>query len=183
MARIKEEADLRRDYGYKNKKEIWKMYSILRNFRAQARKLIPLTDEHAKLEKRQLLTRLASLGLIKEGAKIEDVLTLKVRDLLERRLQTLLVRKRLANTIKQARQMITHSHILIGEKKITSPSHLVTIKEEPMISFSQNSPFISEMHPERSAGKEKREKRKEVPILPKRTEEQKELEELKSVET
>jgi small subunit ribosomal protein S4 len=182
IARIKEEADLRNEYGYKNKKEIWKMYSILRKFRAQARRLIPLTDKQAQLEKKQLLTRLALLGLVKENAQIEDVLALKVKDVLERRLQTLVLRKRFANTVKQARQMITHGHIVVGEKKITSPSHLVTIKEEPHISFQGSSPFMSEMHPERVAGSNKREKKKEIILPPEKLEEIKQLKELDAVE-
>lgn len=182
MTRIKEEADFRREYGYKNKKEIWKMQSILRKFRAQARRLIPLTDKQAQLEKKQLLTRLALLGLVKDNAQIEDVLALKIKDVLERRLQTLVLRKRLANTIKQARQMITHGHVIVGSKKITSPSHLVTIKEEPQIAFLVNSPFISEMHPERVAGSNKREKKKEIVLPPEKIEEIKQLKELQEVE-
>jgi len=182
IARIKEEADLRNDYGYKNKKEIWKMYSILRNFRAQARRLIPLTDKQAQLEKKQLLTRLASLGLVKENAQIENVLALKVRDILERRLQTLLLRKKFAHTVNQARQMITHGHIVVGEKKIRSPSHLVKIGDENSITFVGNSPFMSEMHPERVAGATKREKKRVAELPPEKVEEQKELKELEALE-
>jgi len=163
MERIKEEKQLRKEYGYKNKKEIWKMQSILRNFRAQARRLIPLTDKQAQLEKKQLLSRLYSLGLVKENAQIEDVLALTIRDILERRLQTLVFRKKMANTIKQARQFITHGHIVIGDKKVTSPSHLVRVDEEPLIGFAPNSPLANEMHPERMAvkSKEKKEEAKE----------------------
>ena len=165
MARIKEEKELKKEYGYKNKREIWKVRSILRKFRAQARRLIPLTGKQAELEKKQLLTRLYNLGLVPENARIEDVLSLTVRDLLERRLQTLVYRKNMANTIKQARQMITHGHIVIGNKKVKSPSHLVTIGEESEIAFAGNSPFISEMHPERIAGREKRERVKRGKIV------------------
>ncbi len=155
MERIKEESQLRREYGYKNKTEVWKVQSILRSFRAQARRLIPLTDEQAQLEKRQLLSKLASLGLVNENAQIEDVLALTVRDLLERRLQTLVFRKKLANSVKQARQFITHGHITINGKKITSPAYMVKVSEENGIGFSENSTLASEEHPERIAVREK----------------------------
>ncbi|MCD6575747.1 MAG: 30S ribosomal protein S4 [Nanoarchaeota archaeon] len=155
MDRIKEEAQLRKEYGYKNKKEIWKVQSVLRKFRAQARRLIPLTDKQAQLEKQQLLSRLASLGLVNENAQIEDVLALTIRDLLERRLQTLVFRKKMANSIKQARQFITHGHIVIGDKKVTSPSYMVKVSEEPYIGFAKNSPLADEDHPERVVIKEK----------------------------
>ncbi len=176
MDRIKEEAQLRKEYGYKNKKEIWKVQSILRKFRAQARRLIPLTSKQAQLEKQQLLSRLASLGIIKEGAKVEDVLALSVRDLLERRLQTLVYRKKMANSIKQARQFITHGHVTIGNKKITSPSYMVRVSEENEISFAGNSPLSNEMHPERMVAKEK-EMKKEEKIKEELKEQQKEEEE------
>jgi small subunit ribosomal protein S4 len=158
MARIKEEAKLRKDYGYKNKKELWKVVSVLRNFRAQARKLIPLTNKQAILERRQLIDRLKLLGLVKEDAKIENVLALNIHDLLERRLQTLVYRKKLANTISQARQFITHRHISVNGMKVTSPSMLVKVGDEPYISFSGTSAMVNEMHPERVAGKERRDK-------------------------
>ena len=73
MDRIKEEATLNKEYGYKNKKELWKVNSILRNFRGQARRLIPLNDKQATLEKQQLMNRLVSLGIIKEDARVEEV--------------------------------------------------------------------------------------------------------------
>ena len=167
MDRIKEESQLRKEYGYKNKNEIWKVQSVLRKFRAQARRLIPLTDKQAQLEKQQLLSKLVSLGLIKEGAQIEDVLALSVRDLLERRLQTLVYRKKLANSVNQARQFITHGHITIGNKKITSPSYMVKISEEMEISFAGNSPLMNEMHPERVAAREKEQKIKSEKEEPK----------------
>ncbi len=157
MKRIKEESQLRKKYGYKNKKEIWKVQSTLRNFRAQARRLIPLKDKQAELEKQQLISKLAALGIIKEDSHIEDILALDIRDLLERRLQTILLKKKMVNSIKQARQFITHGHIKIGENKITSPSYLVRISEESQIGFSENSSIFSEMHPERVAAREKKE--------------------------
>lgn len=159
MDRIKEESQLKKDYGYKNKKELWKVASILRNFRAQARRLIPLTDKQSQVERKNLIDRLISLGIVKEGAELDDVLGLDIKDLMERRLQTLVLRKRFANTIKQARQFITHRHIDVNGKKITSPSTLIRVLDEPHITFTGNSSLVNEMHPERVAGKEKREKK------------------------
>ena len=183
--RIKEEAQLKQEFGYKNKKEMWKVQSTLRNFRAQARRLIPLTDKQAQLEKKQLLEKLVSLGLIKEGAQIEDVLGLSVKDLFERRIQTIMLRRKMANTIKQARQFITHGHVTIGNKKITSPSYLVKLSEENQISFAGNSSLISEMHPERVAIFEKDKKpedRKKIEVPVKKEEEAEEKEILEVAE-
>jgi ribosomal protein uS4 len=70
---------------------------------------------------------------LKKDSKVEDVLNLTLKDILERRLQTLVYRKQLANNMLQARQFITHELIVVGSKKITTPSYLVSIEEEPQI--------------------------------------------------
>ena len=85
------------------------------------------------MEKKQLLGRLYLLGLLKKDSKVEDVLNLTLKDIMERRLQTLVYRKNMAKTILQARQFITHEHISISSRKITAPSYLVSIEEEPNI--------------------------------------------------
>ena len=43
--------------------------------------------------------------------------------------------------MKQARQFITHEHVAIGEKKITSPSYFVNVIEESKINFVVNSGY------------------------------------------
>lgn len=181
--RIKEEAQLKQEYGYKNKKEMWKVQSTLRNFRAQARRLIPLTDRQAQLEKKQLIQKLVSLGIVKEGSQIEDVLGLTVKDLFERRIQTIMLRKKMANSIKQARQFITHGHVTIGAKKITSPSYLVKLSEENEISFAGNSSLISELHPERQVilEKDKKPEDRKKPVLEEKKEEEAEEKEILKV--
>lgn len=149
--RIDEENELKRTYGFNKKEEIWRIESVLRNFRAQARKLIGTHTAQAEREKSQLLARLCRLGLVEQNAKIESVLGLSLRDIAERRLQTVLKKKGLANTVKQARQFITHGHVMVGDKKIRSPSHLILREEEGSIIFSANSPIANPSHPARMA--------------------------------
>jgi small subunit ribosomal protein S4 len=152
-ARIDEEKGLKKDYGLANKREIWKAKSLLTNFTGQSKRLIAATSAQAAKEKTQLLQRLMSLGLANTNTKLEDVLTLSTKNILDRRLQTLAFKKGLARTVKQARQMIIHGHVIVGEKKITAPSYLVNIAEEGHIKFDQNSQFIDSMHPERVQAK------------------------------
>ena len=40
--RIDEEQKLYQEYGFTNKKQIWKMEAVLRNFRSQARDIVGL---------------------------------------------------------------------------------------------------------------------------------------------
>ncbi|MBI2550705.1 30S ribosomal protein S4 [Candidatus Woesearchaeota archaeon] len=148
-ARIEGEKKLTKGYGLKNKKEIWKAESMLRRFKAQAKKLIATRGKQAEKEKQQLLTKLASLGLTTQNADLDTVLGLTMSNILDRRLQTIVNNKKLARSITQARQFIVHEHILVGGKKVSVPSYLVRKSEEDTIAFSPASKLSSDMHPER----------------------------------
>lgn len=160
--RILEEKELLKGYGLNRKYEIWKMGSILKNFTRQAKNLITTENPQVEIEKNQLLTKLSSLGLTDKDAKIEDVLSLTLKDIMERRLQTLVYRKNMASSINQARQFIVHEHVSLGDKTITAPSYLVPLEEEGIIQFSQGSAFVNASHPIRtSVKKEKKQKKSE----------------------
>ena len=131
--RIEAEKEILKQYGLRRKYEIWKMDSMLKDFLNRAKTLIAQRNPQSDLEKKQLLQRLNSLGLLKKDSKVEDVLNLTLKDVMERRLQTLVVRKQMANSMMQSRQFITHEHVAVGARKITAPSYLVTVNEEPGI--------------------------------------------------
>ncbi len=139
--RIKEEIKLLEKFGLRDKKEIWKIQSKLREFRHQAKKLIGMKTEQAKKEEKQLRDRLFKLSLIDKDAKIDAVLDLDIIKLMERRLQSLVFKKGLALTAKQARQLILHGHIFIDGKKFNIPSYLVTREEEDKIISNQKLPI------------------------------------------
>ncbi len=151
--RIKEEWELQKKYGLKNKREIWKAKSILRNFRAQARQLqakLRYGDKQAERQQKQLFEKLTRLGILNEAnATLDAVLSLTVDDILMRRLQTIVYLKGLARTPKQARQFIVHGHISIGDRRVTIPGYLVRKDEEELISFHPHSPLADELHPMR----------------------------------
>ncbi|GAF76524.1 unnamed protein product, partial [marine sediment metagenome] len=134
--RIEEEKELLKEFGLKNKEEIWKVSSLLRKYAKQAKTLIALDTPQSEIRRAQLLKKLSSSGLIEETAKLEDVLTITLKDILSRRLQTMIYKNKLAKSIRQSRQLITHEHIVVGDKKITSPSYLVSKQEETIINFA-----------------------------------------------
>lgn len=146
--RMDAEDKLLRMYGLRRKQEIWRAETLLRKIRRQARRLLAASGPQAEQETKQLLARLNRLGLVKEGATLDDVLGLKVEDILERRLQTLVQRKGLARTMKQARQMILHGHISVGGRKVTVPSYLVLADEEALVGYTPGSPFQMQGKPE-----------------------------------
>lgn len=147
--RIKEEKVLKSEYGLKNKKEIWKMRSLFKKVADEAKHLTALKGEQAEKEKKQLLGRLSRLGLIKASGDLNAVLGLNIKAFLDRRLQTMVFKKGLAGSISQARQFITHEHISVRNKKITSPSYIISLDEESKISFSPTSALSREDHAER----------------------------------
>lgn len=151
MKRIEEDKELQREYCLKNKSEIWKMRTKAKNFADQAKNLTAMRgSEQAKKETKQMLDRLFRLKIIRMGATLDDVLSLGVRDMLERRFQTVIFKKGLARTSGQARQLITHRHMMVGGRIVTSPSYLVPASDEDSISFAGKSPFSDEGHPERA---------------------------------
>ena len=148
--RIKAEVEVVRAFGLKNKTEVWKAETILRNLRKQSRDLqarLRTGDAQAKIEADALLAKCGRLGYLPVGSNLNDILALKDEDVLSRRLQTIVYEKGLASTIKQARQMITHGHIFMNGHRVTVPGYLVTRAEESSIEFNPASPFTDEMHP------------------------------------
>ncbi|MBS3151777.1 30S ribosomal protein S4 [Candidatus Woesearchaeota archaeon] len=151
--RIEEERIIKRNYGLKNKSEIWKATSGLRRLNAQAKKLIRERGKgnlQAEKEQKQLLERLFKLGLVNDGATLEDVLALELKSILDRRLQAIVFKSGMTLTSKQARQFIVHGGICVNGRKITVPSYLVSREEQFLISFNPNSSLASEGHPERA---------------------------------
>jgi small subunit ribosomal protein S4 len=131
--RIEKERELLKGFGLRTKKEIWKTEAMARKYRRMARELAASRD---KEKEKILLTKLKRMGLLGEDAVLDDVLALRVEDFLERRLQTLIQRKGLANSFKQARQLIVHGHVKVGGRKIVYPGYMVLRSEEDKIEVS-----------------------------------------------
>lgn len=155
-ARIAGEVELVKTYGLRNKKEVWKAHSNLKNYRELARKLLAESAKrtlsgHVKTDADNILGRLKRYGLLKSEAGLDDILTLQVTNFLDRRLQTQVHKQGLANTLKQARQFIVHGHISVGGRKVTVPGYLVSMDDELGLSYYGNSPLYSDAHPARPA--------------------------------
>jgi small subunit ribosomal protein S4 len=144
-ARIDEEKILIKEYGLTNKKEIWRQASKVRGFARQAKSLIANISAQGEKERNQLISKLISLNILKPEADLDDVLEVGTKNLMERRLQTLVFKRGLAKSIKQARQLIVHGHIMVGGSKITVPSYLVKKDEEEAISFVPTSNMLKSL--------------------------------------
>jgi small subunit ribosomal protein S4 len=120
-------------YGLRNKRELWRTQTEVARIRNQARALLALSTEVRSEKEKRLLNFLSRLGLVKEGATLDDVLNLKVEDLLERRLQTIVMKKSSSKSPYQARQIVSHGHVSIGNRKVNIPGYLVRSAEEQQI--------------------------------------------------
>jgi small subunit ribosomal protein S4 len=135
------------EYGLRNKRELWRHYSMLTKYRTLARELLAKApDERARIEK-LLLKKLSSLKIIPKNATLDHILDLSIEDILERRFQTLVFKLGLSKKPQQARQLIVHGHISIKGRKITSPSYIVASDEEQYIDFASTSPISRNDHP------------------------------------
>jgi small subunit ribosomal protein S4 len=128
--RIEEENILREKYGLKSKREIWKADAAIGRIRNRAKLLITKSDE----EKEAFIEKLARKGFKVET--IADALALNKEDWLKRRIQTILFTRKLATTPKQARQLIAHKHVSIGDQTISVPSYQVLLEEEPHVKIN-----------------------------------------------
>jgi small subunit ribosomal protein S4 len=129
--RMDEENILVERYGLKNKREIWKAKSQISKLRRRAKQLIA-SDSKVQQE---FFDKLIKMGFAVKD--ISDVLALTEEDLLERRLQTFVFKKKLSNTPKQARQFIVHKYVLVKGKTVNTPSFWITKDLEGEISLKK----------------------------------------------
>ncbi|TAL47982.1 30S ribosomal protein S4 [archaeon] len=129
-SRIEREGEIINTFGLRRKKEIWVAEGTMRKYRRMARELAAKRDNEKEAV---LIGKMVKLGLLQPGATLDDVLGLTINNLLSRRLQTIVHKKGLANTVKQARQYIVHGLVTISGKKVVYPSYVVAVDEEEKI--------------------------------------------------
>jgi small subunit ribosomal protein S4 len=134
--RIEEEKKIMQSYGLRRKKELWRAESILREYRRLARELSAVKD---KEKEKILLDKLFKMGLVGKDSNLDDVLALSIQSILDRRLQTIVFKKGLAKTAKEARQYIVHGHVTFEGRRAKWPSTLVHLGGEEQVSFHARS--------------------------------------------
>ena len=129
--RMDEENVLIIRYGLKNKREIWKAKTAVSKLRRRAKALISSDME----EQQAFFNKLNKIGM--NITDISDVLALTEENIFERRLQTFLFKKKMANTIKQARQLIVHKNVLVNGEIVNIPSFVIAKEMEDKISLRE----------------------------------------------
>ena len=133
--RIQAENKIAAQYGLKNKVEIWKTEALLRKYRRLARHLIGARGAEAEKKTKILVDSLSRIGLLPAAATADDVLSLELRDFLDRRIQTIVYKKGIAMSALEARQFITHGHISYRGARHTTPGTIIPKSEEDKIIY------------------------------------------------
>lgn len=134
--RIKADNALRDEYGLKSMKELWLAQTRVSRVRRNAREFLSGAASGSTTKDEQaMIGRLTKYGITKSGATLDDLLDLNEMSFLERRLQSVVMRKGLAKSMKQARQIIVHGFIAINGKRANRPGYLVSLDEEKGIGY------------------------------------------------
>ena len=128
-------------FGLKTKRELWKARTELSRVRNQARSLLALRQDVREQKEPILMNSLSKVGYVQSDATLDDVLNLEINDLLGRRLQTIVQKKFYFKTPYQARQAVSHGHVLIGDQIVNIPSYLVKVDEEDKVKLTSESVF------------------------------------------
>ena len=137
-----EELRLLGTFGLKTKRELWKARTELSRIRNQARSLLALGREVREERESILMKSLARIGLVGDGSTLDDVLNLDVKNLLERRLQAVVMKRLNFKTPYQARQAVVHGHVMIGDRVVNIPSYTVDVGEEPSVRLLPGSAYV-----------------------------------------
>jgi len=137
-----DELKLLGEYGLKNKRELRTHQSYLRKIRTAVRETFSLSEDDKKVKNVEIISRLSKLGLIPDNSSVDNILKIGLKEILERRLQTIVFRKGIAQTPYQARQLITHGHILVNNNVIKKPGFFVNSIDVEKVELDPKSTFI-----------------------------------------
>ena len=128
----------------KNKREVWRVQYSLAKIRKAARDLLTLEEKDPRrlFEGDALIRRMVRLGVLKENErKLDYVLGLTPSQIMERRLQTLVAKRKHGNTVHHARVLIRQRHIAVGKQLVNIPGYLVRVSSEQHIQLAPTSVF------------------------------------------
>ncbi len=149
--RFEQELELIGAFGLRNKRELWRHSTELSNYRRQARQMLAVPPSERQQIEKELVDKLAKIGILTEEPSLDSVLDLTLENILERRLQTIVFRKGMAASMHHARQLVAHGHIGLDSARVTTPARLITMGEADRIEYTNKSSLNDQSHPARIA--------------------------------
>ena len=135
LERIKKDNALINEYGLKNMKELWKVQSEVSRVRRNVRELLSVSGGESENVKERIIGRLTKLGLATPSTTLDNLLDLKESNMLDRRLQTIVFKRGMARSAKQARQITVHGFISINGRRVNRPGYMVDVEAEKGIGY------------------------------------------------
>merc|ERR1712232_658796 len=130
------------------KREIWRVMLTLARIRKAARTLLTLEEHDPKrvFEGGALLRKMFKFGLLDSQTEngLDYILSLDVKRFLDRRLQTVVLNKKLAKSVHESRVKIRQRHIMVGSQMVNVPSFMVTVENESKVNHHICSPYGGE---------------------------------------
>lgn len=100
---------------------------------------LPEDDKSRHVMSEQLLQKLYAMGIISNTNSLTSVEKLTVSSFCRRRLPVVMVRLKMAETIKEATTFIEQGHIRVGPNVVTDPAFLVTRTFEDYVTWVDSS--------------------------------------------
>ncbi|MFI5412406.1 MAG: 30S ribosomal protein S4 [Candidatus Micrarchaeales archaeon] len=135
LQRIGADNALLEEFGLNKMKELWKVQTELSRLRSNIRMLLSGSSTQSSFIQEKMIGRLSKYGIASSDATLDSLLDLKENAFLSRRLQSLVFKKGLAKTSRQARQLIVHGYIAVNGKRMNKPGYLVPAEEEMHIGY------------------------------------------------
>jgi len=123
----------REDYTTYNK-----LSREIRDIARRIKELDPKAQERADLSA-QLLEKTYQIGLIPTKWNLENIDKINASSFCRRRLPVILVRSRMAQSIKMATQLIEQGHVRVGPEVVKDPAFLVTRNLEDFVTWVDTS--------------------------------------------
>ncbi|KAI9328034.1 hypothetical protein DFJ73DRAFT_631916, partial [Zopfochytrium polystomum] len=130
-----------RRYGLPNREEYFKYNRMAGQIRKIASKLSLLDpkDSFREEKTKQLLEKLFQMGLITAERTLSQCEKITVSAFCRRRLPIVMVRLKLAETVKAAITYIEQGHVRVGPETVTDPAFLVTRNMEDYVTWVNRS--------------------------------------------
>ncbi|MCL5430247.1 MAG: 30S ribosomal protein S4 [Candidatus Marsarchaeota archaeon] len=135
LQRINADNALVEEFGLKNRRELWKVQTELSRLRKNVRYLLSGSSQQNTVIQERMIARLAKYGIANKDSTLDNLLDIDEKVFLSRRLQSVVFKKGMARTSKQARQIIVHGYIAVNGKRVTKPGYLVPVDEESTIGY------------------------------------------------
>ncbi|VBB32210.1 unnamed protein product, partial [Acanthocheilonema viteae] len=135
------EAKILRRYHIK-KRQHYSMYNTLAaNIREIALKLkeLPLNDPFRLKTVREFLEKLYTVGLIPTADTLERASKVTASSFCRRRLPVIMKRLEMAETIRNASDLVEQGHVRVGIELVTDPAYLVTRNLQDCITWTKDS--------------------------------------------